>query len=58
MLTGLWHGANWNFVLWGFFLFLLLTAEKCGLKKLLDRVPALGHLYMLLIIPCPGCCSQ
>lgn len=51
MLTGLWHGANWNFVLWGFFLFLLLTAEKCGLKKLLDRVPALGHLYMLLIIP-------
>lgn len=51
MLTGLWHGASWNFVLWGFSLFLLLLLEKRGLKKILDRLPVLGHLYMLLVIP-------
>lgn len=51
MLTGLWHGANWNFVLWGFSLFVLLALERCGLKKIFDRLPVLGHLYMLLAIP-------
>lgn len=51
MLTGLWHGASRNFVLWGFALFLLILLEKRGMKKALDRVPVLGHLYMLLVIP-------
>lgn len=51
MLTGLWHGASWNFVLWGVLLFLLLAAEKRGLGKTLESRPALGHLYMLLAIP-------
>lgn len=51
MLTGLWHGANWNFVLWGLSLFVLLAAERRGLKERLERYPALGHLYMLLVIP-------
>ena len=51
MLTGLWHGASWNFVLWGFVLFALILLEKCGLGKILDRLPVLGHLYMLFAIP-------
>jgi alginate O-acetyltransferase complex protein AlgI len=51
MLTALWHGANWNFVLWGMFLYLLILVERCGLKKYLDRFPVLGHLYMFFMIP-------
>lgn len=50
MLTGLWHGAAWNFVLWGVFFALLLTAEKLGLKKALDNHGALGHVYVLLAV--------
>ena len=50
MLTGLWHGAAWNFVLWGVFYALLLTAEKLGLKKALDKHGALGHVYVLLAV--------
>ena len=50
MLTGLWHGAAWNFVLWGVFYALLLTAEKLGLKKALDNHGALGHVYVLLAV--------
>ncbi len=52
MLTGLWHGAGWNFVLWGFSVFVLILVEKkCGFLKILDRIPLLGHLYMFLVIP-------
>lgn len=52
LLTGLWHGAEWNFLLWGLFLFLILTAEKTtGLGKRLERFRVAGHLYMLLLIP-------
>lgn len=49
MLTGLWHGAAWNFVLWGLFFALLLLAEKWlpGLKKL---PVALRHGYVLLAV--------
>lgn len=51
MLTGLWHGAGWNFILWGMFLFLLIAAEKSGLQKLLEEFSFLGHVYMCLVIP-------
>lgn len=51
LLTGLWHGASWNFVLWGFLLFVLLFVEKAGLGKVLERHKALGHIYMILWIP-------
>lgn len=51
LLTGIWHGASWNFLLWGFLLFCLIGLEKLGLKKWLEREPFLGHLYMLLAIP-------
>ena len=51
MLTGIWHGAGWNFVLWGFLLFLLIAIEKAGLKKWLDKCKLLGHFYMAAVIP-------
>ncbi len=50
-LTGFWHGADWNFILWGMLLFLLLSVEKAGLGKVLNKNRWLGHLYMLFWIP-------
>lgn len=51
MLTGLWHGANWNFILWGLSIYLIISLEKLGLGQIFNKVPALGHLYMCLLIP-------
>ncbi len=51
LLTGIWHGAGLNFVLWGFILFTLIAVEKAGLKHILDRYKFLGHLYMAAVIP-------
>lgn len=50
-LTGLWHGADWNYILWGLFCFLLIAMEKAGIGKVWNRYPVLGHMYMLLVIP-------
>lgn len=50
-LTGLWHGASWNFLLWGGIIFLIITAEKFGFKKFTDRHRIFGHIYMALLIP-------
>ncbi len=50
-LTGLWHGAAWNFVLWGVSFFLLLAIEKLGLGRRLERTKILGHVYTLVLIP-------
>ncbi len=50
-LTGLWHGAGWNFVLWGLYFFVLLVLEKKVLKKVLEAAPKfLRHIYALLMI--------
>lgn len=49
-LTGLWHGAAWNFVAWGMLFAVLLLAEKFWLARPLQRCPAAGHLYMLAVI--------
>lgn len=49
-LTGLWHGASWNFVLWGLFYGCLLMLEKLFLLKRLDKIPALAHIYTLLMV--------
>lgn len=50
-LTGLWHGAGWNFVLWGMYFFILLSIEKFFLQKWLQKLPALfQHIYALLWI--------
>ena len=46
LLTGLWHGANWNFVLWGVYYAVLLLLEKTFLLKWLDKAPrVVGHVY-------------
>ena len=51
LTTGFWHGANWNFLLWGFIFFVLLVVERYAIKGVLDRLPWLGHLYIIAIIP-------
>ena len=48
--TGLWHGAAWNFVAWGIFFAVLLVLEKLFLKKWLERAPARGHIYVMLLV--------
>ncbi|MEA4823153.1 MAG: MBOAT family O-acyltransferase [Clostridiaceae bacterium] len=51
MLTGLWHGAAWNFVLWGLFFGLMLMIEKLWLGKLLDKAPEfMRHIYVMVLI--------
>ena len=51
LLTGIWHGASWNFILWGLVLFLIIMSEKYWTGKIFNSIKPLGHLYMLLIIP-------
>ncbi len=53
LLTGLWHGASWNFVLWGIYFGVLLIIEKFLLAKLLNKLPAfINHIYALFFIVC------
>ena len=49
-LTGLWHGAAWNFLLWGLWFAAFLILAKLWLLKPLSRHPALGHVYTLLAV--------
>ena len=50
-LTGFWHGAGWNFIMWGLYYFVFLVIEKLFLLKALDRVPKfLQHIYALFVI--------
>ena len=50
-LTGLWHGASWNFVLWGLGFAIFLILEKFIYGKYLNRYPILGHIYVCVLIP-------
>ena len=50
MLTGLWHGASWNFVLWGLGFAVLLVAERLVYGRLLQRTHVLKHVYTLLLV--------
>jgi len=50
-LSGLWHGASWNFVLWGVYFGVILALEKLFLKKWLERLPnLLQHLYAIVLV--------
>ena len=49
-LTGLWHGASWNFVLWGLWFFVFLLLERAVLGKVLQKIPVLSNLYLLLVV--------
>ncbi len=49
-LTGLWHGASWNFVLWGLYFFVFLVLEKFVFGKLLEKTKVLKHVYLLIVV--------
>lgn len=49
--TGLWHGANWTFILWGLYYGCLLLLEKFFLRKKLEKLPKpISHIYTLLVV--------
>ncbi len=50
MLTGFWHGAAWNFVLWGVFFAICLLVEKLWLLKHLKKLRVLNHIYVILLV--------
>jgi len=51
MLTGFWHGADWNFILWGGYFGIVLLVEKFFLGKILEKAPKfLRHIYVILIV--------
>lgn len=49
-LTGLWHGASWNFVLWGLYFFVFITLEKMFLSKALSKDRIVSHIYLILVV--------
>lgn len=50
-LTGLWHGASWNYVLWGLYFAVILVAEKLFLLGFLKKIPAIfQHLYTMILV--------
>ena len=51
LLTGLWHGASWNFIIWGLYFGLFVTLEKVFLLKLLNKTPKIvPHFYSLFVV--------
>ena len=49
-LTGFWHGAEWNFIIWGIYFAILLLAEKYFLSKYLEKAKILSHIYVLFLV--------
>ena len=50
-LTGMWHGASWNFILWGLYFGLIVMTEKYTLLRVIQYIPRpLLHVYSLLLI--------
>lgn len=56
LLTGLWHGADWNFVMWGIMFAVLLIAEKTLLLGFIKKHRAIGHIYTLFLLCCASSC--
>ncbi|RGZ00916.1 MBOAT family O-acyltransferase [Clostridium sp. AM58-1XD] len=51
LLTGFWHGASWNYVLWGLYFFVFLLIERAFLGRVLEKIPSFfGHVYALIVI--------
>ena len=49
--TGIWHGASWNYLLWGLYFYVLLVSEKLLLGKYLQKLPVwLRHLYVMVLV--------
>ena len=49
-LTGFWHGASWNFILWGIYFGIILLIEKIYLKNYLDKTKIIKYIYTTVII--------
>ena len=49
-LTGFWHGASWNFIIWGLYFGVLLTIEKYFLKKYIDKTKVIKYVYTSIIV--------
>ena len=51
LLTGFWHGASWNFIIWGFYYAVILLIEKLFLHKILDKLPkVIRFIYMFILV--------
>ena len=50
LFTGLWHGANVNFVIWGMFFFVLMVIENIFLNKVIDKFKIIGHVYLIIAV--------
>lgn len=51
LITGMWHGATLNFLLWGMMMFILIAAEKLFYGDFLKKHKAFSHIYLLIVIP-------
>ena len=49
-LTGFWHGASWNYMLWGLYYFVFLVIEKFVLKRVLEKIPVISNIITLIIV--------
>ena len=49
-LTGFWHGADYNFIIWGFFFFIIISFEKAGLLNLLNKNKIFSHIYTIILL--------
>lgn len=49
-LTGMWHGASWNFIFWGLYHGIFQIVERLGFHKILKKFPLFSHLYCMLIV--------
>ena len=50
VIGGLWHGASWNFIIWGLYFGIILIIEKVFLKKYLDKSKVLSRIYTLILV--------
>ncbi|MEG0855786.1 MAG: MBOAT family protein [Terrisporobacter sp.] len=51
LLTGLWHGASWNFAIWGLYYGVILLLEKMVFKNILEKTPAfIKHIYTMILV--------
>ncbi|WP_345968945.1 hypothetical protein [Clostridium sp. ATCC 25772] len=51
LLTGIWHGASWNFIVWGLYFGIMIYFEKKLILKILNRIPKIvSHIYLLTVV--------